>query len=78
MELSKNYIEIKNKQYKINIKTVAKRKGKTLKDLSEDLGMKSNYISNMCGKKDTIMSNNLLHRIAIHLECNMSELNNKI
>ncbi len=75
MELSKTYISEKNKQYKNNIKSIAIKKGITLKELSIQLGMEEKYVSNMCAKKDSIVSNNMLHKISILLKCSLVELN---
>lgn len=75
MELSKTYISEKNKQYKNNIKSIAIKKGITLKELSVQLGMEERYVSNMCAKKDSIVSNNMLHKISILLKCSLVELN---
>ncbi|MFX4240140.1 helix-turn-helix domain-containing protein [Aliarcobacter butzleri] len=70
------YIIKVNKIYKNNIKQIAKRnKNFTLKELSKKLECSSNYISNMCNKNSTIVSNNLLHKIAIALDCNLIDLN---
>lgn len=78
MKLNSSYIIVKNKQYKNNIKSVASKKGVSLKALSVKLGMQGSYISNMCAKKSSIVSNNLLHKISIILECSFQELNHKI
>lgn len=78
MEISETYILIKNKQYKNNIKSIAIRKGLTLKSLSILLNMQESYISNMCSKKKSLVSNNLLHKISLILECSLCELNQNI
>ena len=52
-----------------------KNKNFTLKDLSKELGYADNYISNMCNKDSTILSNNLLHKISVTLNCTLIELN---
>lgn len=78
MENTENsfYITRINKIYKNNIKQIAKKnKNFTLKELSEKLGYSPNYISNMCNKDSTIVSNNLLHKIAANLECSLIDLN---
>mgnify|MGYP003390558343 FL=1 len=73
---SKYYITETNKKYKSNIKKIAKKnKNFTLKDLSKELGYADNYISNMCNKDSTILSNNLLHKISTTLNCTLIELN---
>ena len=73
---SKYYITETNKKYKSNIKKIAKKnKNFTLKDLSKELGYADNYISNMCNKDSTILSNNLLHKISTTLTCTLIELN---
>ena len=73
---SKYYIKETNKKYKSNIKKIAKKnKNFTLKDLSKELGYADNYISNMCNKDSTILSNNLLHKISTTLNCTLIELN---
>lgn len=77
MELEKSYVEKINKQYKKNIKTIASKRGLTLSEISKQLGKQPNYISNMCGK-DTIVSNNLIHLIAITFNCTLQELNENI
>ncbi len=70
------YITKINKQYKNNIKQIAKKnKNFTLKELSKSLGYADNYISNMCNKNTTILNNNLLHKISIALNCTLIELN---
>lgn len=73
---SKYYITETNKKYKSNIKKIAKKnKNFTLKELSKELGYADNYISNMCNKDSTILSNNLLHKISTTLNCTLIELN---
>ena len=73
---SKYYITETNKKYKSNIKKIAKKnKNFTLKDLSKELGYADNYISNMCNKDSTILSNNLLHKISTTHNCTLIELN---
>ena len=73
---SKYYITETNKKYKSNIKKIAKKnKNFTLKYLSKELGYADNYISNMCNKDSTILSNNLLHKISTTLNCTLIELN---
>lgn len=73
---SKYYITETNKKYKSNIKKIAKKnKNFTLKELSKELGYADNYISNMCNKDSTILSNNLLHKISATLNCTLIELN---
>ena len=73
---SKYYITETNKKYKSNIKKKKKKnKNFTLKDLSKELGYADNYISNMCNKDSTILSNNLLHKISTTLNCTLIELN---
>lgn len=73
---NKYYITKINKQYKNNIKQIAKKnKNFTLKELSKNLGYSDNYISNMCNKNTTILNNNLLHKISIALNCTLLELN---
>ena len=60
----------------LHIKKIAKKnKNFTLKDLSKELGYADNYISNMCNKDSTILSNNLLHKISTTLNCTLIELN---
>lgn len=73
---SKYYITETNRKYKSNIKKIAKKnKNFTLKELSKELGYADNYISNMCNKDSTILSNNLLHKISTTLNCTLIELN---
>ena len=73
---SKYYITETNKKYKSNIKKIAKKnKNFTLKELSKEPGYADNYISNMCNKDSTILSNNLLHKISATLNCTLIELN---
>ena len=73
---SKYYITETNKKYKSNIKKIAKKnKNFTLRELSKELGYADNYISNMCNKDSTILSNNLLHKISTTLNCTLIELN---
>lgn len=74
MELTTEQIIKINKTYKQNIKSLASKKGMNLVDLSSALGMKRNYISNVCNKKDLIINNNILHRISIILGCTITEL----
>ncbi|WP_418181273.1 helix-turn-helix domain-containing protein (plasmid) [Aliarcobacter lanthieri] len=78
INLNKEYIIQKNKIYKKNIKELVKNKNMKLTDLSVLLGHSKTYISNSCNKNTTIISNNLLHRISIILECSVSELNKNI
>ena len=48
---------------------------KQIDELSKELGYADNYISNMCNKDSTILSNNLLHKISTTLNCTLIELN---
>lgn len=74
MELDKNYIVNTNKKYKMNIKAISVKNGLTLSELSLQLGMQKNYISNACSKKDSIINIGLLHKITIILKCRMANL----
>lgn len=78
MELSTEYIKNINQIYKNNIKSIAAKQGKTLSDISNELGMKSNYISNACNKKDSLINNGLLHRIMNLLNCSIAEISEGI
>lgn len=70
------YILETNKVYKKNIKKFAKQnKNFSLSVLSKELGYSENYISNACNKNSTIVSNNLLHKIAEKIDCSLVELN---
>lgn len=75
-EINSFYINKANSQYKTNIRVLAKeKKNMSLKDLSNALGYEDRYVSNSFNKNTTIVSNNLLHKISLFLECSMLDIN---
>lgn len=78
MELTEEYIVKNNTIYKNNLKAIAAKRGKTLSEISIELGMKRNFVSNACNKKDSLINNGLLHKIMILLNCSISDISEGI
>lgn len=58
--------------------TLAKEKNMTLKDISLALGYSDRHISNSCNKDSSILSNNLIHKISMVLDCSLDDLSRGI